>query len=113
MTELTVEQRRALDDSPDIPARVRDAESQGTQVLLRSDDFAWIRDLLGDEPDAPRRVDPRTAVTYAILPEDRYERFKAFFEEDPLTPAEKKTLLREAGRRAGWNDAVWDTREEP
>jgi hypothetical protein len=78
------------------------------EVLLRGDDFDWIRNLLGDEPEAPRNRDPRTGVVYAVLPEQRYERFKAFFEEDPLTDAEKRALLREAGKRAGWNDPVWD-----
>jgi hypothetical protein len=104
MTELTEAQRRGLDGSPDFPARVVDQATHRVEVLLRADDFDWVRGLLGDEPDAPRCLDPRTGVSYAILPEERYERFKAFFEEDPLTEAEKRALLREAGRRAGWNE---------
>jgi hypothetical protein len=104
MIELTEPQRQAVDRSPDIPARVVDPVSQGVEVLLRAEDFDWVRGLLRDEPDAPRRRDPRTGATYAVVPEERYERFKAFFEEDPLTEAERRALLREAGRRAGWED---------
>src|SRR5438477_4742845 len=111
--ELTEEQRQAVDRSPNVPARVTDPLTRRIDVLLRADDFAWICDLLKDEPDAPRRTDSRTGTAYALLPEERYERFKAFFEEDPLTPAEKQSLLREAGQRAGWNDPVWDSPEAP
>lgn len=103
MLEVTEVQREALDASPDAPARVTDAVTRRVEVLLRSDDFDWVRHLLGDEPDTPRVRDPRTNTTYALLPEERYERFKAFFEEDPLTPAERLALLREAGKRAGWD----------
>ncbi len=113
MIELTEQQRQALDRSPDIPARVANPESRSTEVLLRGDDFEWVRALLRDEPDALRRIDPRTGTTYAVLPEERYERYKAFFEADPLSPAEKLALLREAGKRAGWQDPVWDAPESP
>ncbi len=106
--ELTQEQARAVDLCPESPARVTDPTTRQVEVLLRSDDFEWIRGLLGDEPEAPRRVDTRTGKEYVLLSEQRYERFKAFFEEDPLTPAERKALLREAGKRAGWDKAAWN-----
>ena len=61
--------------------------------------------------DAPRRTDPRTGTAYAVVPEGRYERFKAFFEEDPLSAAEKLALLREAGKRAGWHEESYS--QEP
>lgn len=108
MLEITAIQRQALDASPETPARIADPITRRVDVLLKSDDFDWIRNLLGDEPDAPRVTDPRTKTTYALLAEERYERFKAFFEEDPLTPAERLALLREAGKRAGWNDPEQD-----
>src|SRR5437870_3384782 len=104
MLELSEEQRQAVDRSPVLPPRTTDPETCGAVVLLRADDFDWVRDLLRDEPDAPRKRDPRSGTAYAVLPLGRYERFKAFFEEDPLTPAEKRALLREAGKRAGWDD---------
>lgn len=105
--ELTREQQQAIDASPDVPARVADPSTNRGLVLLKSADFDWVRGLLGDEPDAPRAEDPRTHALYAVLPEDRYERFRAFFEEDPLSAAEKRALLREAGRRAGWDGPEW------
>ncbi|HEY7311839.1 MAG TPA: hypothetical protein VH643_20920 [Gemmataceae bacterium] len=116
MREITEQQRQALDASPNTPARVSDLAARRVEVLLTSDDFDWIRQLLGDEPDAPRLTDPRTNTIYALLPEERYERFKAFFEEDPFSAAERRALLREAGKRAGWDapeadDA--DSSEEP
>lgn len=103
MLEITERQRQALDASPDTPARVTDPVTQRVEVLLKSDDFDWIRQLLGDEPDAPRVTDSRSHTAYALLPEERYERFKAFFEEDPLSPAERMALLREAAKRAAWD----------
>jgi hypothetical protein len=106
--ELNEEQQRALAGSPEVPARVVDADTGQTVVLLEGEDCDWIRGLLKDEPDAPRVVDPRTQKTYALVPEQRYERFKAFFEEDPLSEAERRSLLREAGRRAGWDDPSWE-----
>jgi hypothetical protein len=113
MRELTEAQRQAVERSPDVPARVVDPVTQRVEVLLRADDFDWVRDLLRDEPEAPRCLDPRTGTAYAVLPEERYERFKAFFEEDPLTQAEKQALLREAGRRAGWDDPAWNAPGTP
>ena len=107
MREITERQQQALDASPDIPARITDSTTHRVEVLLKSDDFDWIRQLLGDEPDAPRLIDRRTNVIYALLPEERYERFKAFFEEDPLSPAERLALLREAGKRAAWDSGDW------
>ena len=111
MREITEKQRQALDVSAETPARVTDAATGRAEVLLKSDDFDWIRQLLGDEPDAPRLTDSRNNTTYALLPEERYERFKAFFEEDPLSPAERNALLREAGKRAGWDQPEIDDAE--
>lgn len=113
MPEITERQRQALDASPDAPARVMDPATRRVEVLLKSDDFDWIRQLLGDEPDAPRLTDSLTKVTYALLPEERYERFKAFFEEDPLSPAERLALLREAGKRADWDAPDADDADSP
>lgn len=103
MLELTERQRQALDACSDTPVRVTDPATRRVEVLLKADDFDWVRQLFGDEPDAPRLLDPRSNTRYALLTEERYERFKAFFEEDPLSPAERRALLREAGKRAGWD----------
>jgi hypothetical protein len=111
MIELTHEQQQSLVAFPETPARAIDPATGRIDVLLRSDDFDWVRGMLGNEPDTPRRTDPRTGKEYAVLPEERYKRFKAFFEEDPLTFAERKALLREAGKRAGWDSPEWDGTE--
>jgi hypothetical protein len=106
--ELNPEQRQAVEAATDAPARWTDPATGQVIVLLDAGDFDWIRDKLKDEPDAPRATHPGTGKRYALLPEERYERYKAFFEEDPITPAERMWLLREAGKRAGWDDPVWD-----
>jgi hypothetical protein len=108
MPQFTEAMRRAIDASPMQPARCTDPTTGQQMVLLASADFDWIRRTLGDEPDAVRIRDPRTQHEYAMLMPERYERFKAFFEEDPLSPAEKGELLRAAGRRAGWDDRAFD-----
>jgi hypothetical protein len=51
--ELTEEQRQALQRSPDVPVHLTDPGTGRSEVLLRADDFAWIQNLLRDEPDAP------------------------------------------------------------
>jgi hypothetical protein len=106
--ELTPEQMRAVDCSPEYPARIANPTTGNIEVLLCSDDFDWIRGMLGDEAAAVHYRHSQTKKSYVILSEKHYERFKAFFEEDPLAPAEKKALLREAGRRAGWDEPAWD-----
>ena|SRR5712692_939302 len=113
MIELTHEQQQALDASPQTPAKVTDRVTGVIEVLLPSEDFEWVRRLLEDEPDTQRRIDARTGKEYALLTAERYERFKALFEEDPLSSAEKTALLREAGKRAGWDSPVWDSAERP
>ena len=112
MIELDERQRRAIDEAGELPPRATDPIANRVNILLKSADFDWIRGLLDDEPDAPRLADPRTQQVYALVPEERYERFKAFFEEDPITLSEKAAMLREAGRRAGWNDPAFDVYDE-
>jgi hypothetical protein len=106
--ELTELQQQALDAAKDAPARVTPPGTNAVHVLLRSPDFDWIRRLLTNVPEAERHIDPRTRETYALVPLSVYERFKAFFEEDPVTPEEQRYLLREAGKRAGWDDPEMD-----
>lgn len=113
MHDLTEAQCRALDAAAGLPAHIALPNEGRSEVLLDSADFNWVRGVLGDEPDAPRLRDPRTNATYVLLPAERYERFKAFFEEDPLTPTEQLALLREAGRRAGWTQADAEPTDGP
>jgi hypothetical protein len=53
-------------------------------------------------------VDPTTNRVYVLLPQEVYERLKPLYEEDPLTLEEQRQLLRDAGRRAGWDDPAMD-----
>ena len=56
--------------------------------------------------------DPRTQREYALIPEVRYNRFKAFFEYDLPSLEEQKWALQQAGIRAGWYDPIWDEKDE-
>jgi hypothetical protein len=111
-SELTREQQTAVDGATAAPARVREPGSDRVHVLLASKDYDWIRGFLPDLPDAPRRLDPRSNTLYALVPVDCYERFKAFFEDDPITREEQKALLRDLGKRAGWDDPEMDIYDE-
>lgn len=102
--DLTLEHQRAVDAAEDAPARVQLPGEEQPHVLLPANDFDWIRGLVPDIPDAARAADPRTGRMYAYVPLLVYERFKAFFEDDPLSREEQLYLLREMGKRAGWDD---------
>jgi len=106
--ELTREQMNAIDVRGHEPAKFIDPLTREKFVLLRTDDFEWVRNLLPDEPDVPHISDARTGEEYAVVAETRYERFKAFFEEDPLSPQEKRMMVQDAGKRAGWDNPAFD-----
>ncbi len=112
MTPLTPEEQHAIDSVTEAPARVPVPGAGGVAVLLPAADFEWARGLVPDVPDVPRRIDPRDGQTYAVVPWAEYERFRAFFEEDPVTPEERRRLLIEFGKRAGWDDPELDVYED-
>jgi hypothetical protein len=107
-SELSPEQQRAVTAATEAPARVVLDGSGETVVLLPVEDFDWVRGHFSDVPDVPRRIDSRTTRRYALVPLALYERFRALFEEDPLSPTERRALLSQAGKRAGWHDPAWD-----
>jgi bifunctional DNA-binding transcriptional regulator/antitoxin component of YhaV-PrlF toxin-antitoxin module len=45
---------------------------------------------------------------YVLVRAEVFERFKDLFEAGDLTPEERAGLLREAGKRAGWDDPEMD-----
>src|SRR5262245_5080666 len=110
--ELTPEQQRALDTADGVPARVAVHGDSQPAVLLPAEHFDWIRDIAPDIPDAPRAADPRSGKVYAVIPMRVYDRFMPMFEEDPPGPKEREYLLREWGRRAGWDDPEMDVYDE-
>jgi hypothetical protein len=50
-------------------------------------------------------VDPQTQTEYVVVRADLYERIKSLFEADDLCDDEKRLLLAESGKRAGWDSA--------
>lgn len=75
-----------------------------------SDELARALDSQGDIP--LRAVHPGTGKGFFLVSEDRYEQLKPLFEDDSLTPEERQFLLREAGRRAGWDDPAMDAYDD-
>ncbi len=53
-------------------------------------------------------VDPGSKKIYFLVAQEQYERVKTLFEAQSLSIQEQKELLRNAGRRAGWDDPEMD-----
>lgn len=51
---------------------------------------------------------PAQNATFVLLRADVYERFRALFEEDPVTEKERLFQLEQFGKRAGWDDPAMD-----
>lgn len=60
----------------------------------------------GDKP--VEVIDPGTNREYILISCELYERRKPLFQDEPMTHEEQRHLLREAGRRAGWDDPEMD-----
>lgn len=68
---------------------------------------------IGRLSEAPIRVcDTAQQVTFVLLRAEVYERFKALFEEDPVTEQERLFQLRQFGQRAGWDDPEMDVYDD-
>ncbi len=64
---------------------------------------------LHDGDDRPIEVvDPETNRIYILLAQEQYERLKPLFEGVPVSTEEQREIIREAGRRAGWDDPEMD-----
>lgn len=78
-------------------------------ILLTEQQWAAIQ--AGAE--TPVRVqDPTQRASFVLLRADLYERFKALFEEDPVTEEERRFQLQQFGRRAGWDDPEMDVYDQ-
>lgn len=65
------------------------------------------------EPEVPVRVnDPAEGAAFVLIRAEVYERFKAMFEDDPVTEQERRYMLEQFGRRAGWDDPEMDVYDE-
>ena len=52
--------------------------------------------------------DPSDTEAFVLLRADVYERFRALFEDVPMTDQERKQQLQQFGKRAGWDDPEMD-----
>lgn len=60
-----------------------------------------------------RLIDPDTNAEYIVLPAEKFTQIQTvFYNDSPLTPEERRTLLIQAGLRAGWNDPDMDVYNE-
>ncbi len=60
-----------------------------------------------------RLVDPETNAEYVVLPAETFAQMQVIqYDDSPLTPEEKQTLLVQAGLRAGWDDPEMDVYNE-
>ena len=74
---------------------------------IRLTEGQWASVAYGNE--VPIRVsDPAQNATFVLLRADVYERFRALFEEDPVTEKERLFQLEQFGKRAGWDDPAMD-----
>lgn len=71
-----------------------------------SDDVLSAIDASGDRP--VKLVHPVTKKVYLLVSEDRYERLRPLFEDDPMTHEEQRFLLQQAGKRADWDAPEMD-----
>lgn len=71
-----------------------------------SDELRRELERQGDRPIEV--VDPATNKVYLLVPREQFERLKPLFEDEPLSALEQRQLLRQAGRRAGWDDPAMD-----
>ncbi|HVC93100.1 MAG TPA: hypothetical protein VND64_05385 [Pirellulales bacterium] len=53
-------------------------------------------------------TDPDTQERYVVIPETLYDRVRSLFDDRPLSRDEQLYFLREAGKRAGWDDPEMD-----
>jgi hypothetical protein len=60
----------------------------------------------GDQPVVV--IDPETKQQYVLVRADFYDRLHLLFEKGPLSRSEQEALLRQAGKRAGWDDPEMD-----
>lgn len=68
-----------------------------------------LQHALAQRGDAPLEVlDPRTERLYVLISREQYDRLRDLFDAEPLSLDEQRELLRQAGRRAGWDDPEMD-----
>lgn len=78
---------------------------------IRLTEQQWADVQKGSE--IPIRIcDPGENAAFVLVRAEVYERFRALFEEDPVTDLERLYQLEQFGRRAGWDDPAMDVYDE-
>ena len=68
-----------------------------------------LQRALKEDGEGPLEVvDPETSKVYVFIARDQFDRLKPLFEPEPMTHEEQRELLRQAGKRAGWDDSEMD-----
>lgn len=63
-------------------------------------------EVSGDTP--LKVVNPKTQKVYVLIADEQFERLNALLNLAPLTLEEQQQALHDAGKRAGWDDPVFD-----
>jgi hypothetical protein len=80
-------------------------EQVAMKIQLTSEQWKSVQ----DEPDFPPRIsNPADTETFVLLRADVYERYRALFEDVPVTNEERQYQLQQFGKRAGWDDPEMD-----
>ncbi len=69
----------------------------------------WHSVQEGQGQGSPVNVrDPSDTEEFVLLRSDVYDKFRALFEDVPVTDQERKHQLQQFGKRAGWDDPEMD-----
>ena len=73
-----------------------------------------LRQAVQDSKDnLVRLVDPETNAEYVVLSAETFAQMQEkLYDDGPLTPDERRSLLVQAGLRAGWDDPEMDVYNE-
>lgn len=79
--------------------------------MIQLTDQQWA-ELQRTQEQPVRVTDPTDQARFVLLKAEIYERFKALFEEDPVSREERLFHLQQFGRRAGWDDPAMDVYDD-
>jgi hypothetical protein len=79
-------------------------------MTILTPDLRKAVEAAGDQPVVV--LDPENNQQYVLLRADIYDRLHLLFEQGPLSRQEQEAMLRDAGKRAGWDDPEMDIYNE-
>ena len=72
-----------------------------------------LQDIVEQSGDAPVRVvDPGTQRVYVIIADEQFDRLRSLIDMEPLSLDQQRITVRDAGQRAGWDDAEMDVYDQ-